>query len=396
MSLNNPFKIKTRESAVTKTETIYSAELPSTSAFTEMEGTPWVGTVFNQILGVDDEPRQLDIQLDPTLQQYRKIHDFEFLLDGSLDYSNDPATGIDTITANMAAYSVYTPEAGDMWLATMPGGDVGLFTVISSERDNYRQQSAHVVTAKLFSYPSSVELDNLDIKTVENLYFNGESKGLSVHPRDDRNGHVVDISKIVALYYDEFYDWDTETFLVPSENGDIIYDPAMASFMQSIMPRNYRNINPRVRLYNVENQSPKSNFKTILDLLMRSVSYPLKLIPNKLVSVPSMTFGSFNVRYNVALSKIDTVIYPSGIPINDTAAHTAADTDPYYICSKAFYESDVDNYTDLDKYVDMYLNGKAIQYNDLVPLVNSLPEATPLDRFYSFPVYFLLALNALR
>lgn len=394
MPINNPFAPTARPIPVIKTETIYAAELGELKQIVELEGTPWIGTVYNQILGVDDEPRQLDIQLDPTLQQYRKIEDYEFLLDGDLEYSTDNSTGIDTITASVVAYPAYVPEIGDMWLAMMPGGDVGLFVVTESTRSKYRAQSTHNVSLNLFSYPAAVELANLDIKTVETTYFNSNSKTLSIHPRDDRNGRAIDISKIVALYYDEFYDTDTETFLVPTDDNTLIYDPAITKFMSAIVPRNYRNINPRVRQYSVENYDYRKNFSTILDLLMRAVEYPRALLNNRMAVVDSNIFGAFNVHYNIALSKIDKVIYPKGIPVNGSPMEPFDTDDEYYICSQAFYEEDEANYTVLDTYVDKYLTGKEILYSDLVPIVNALPAATPLDRFYAFPVYFLLALTA--
>lgn len=394
MPINNPFAPTTRPAPVIKTETIYAAELDELKQIVELEGTPWIGTVYNQVLGIDDEPRQLDIQLDPTLQQYRKIEDYEFLLEGELDYTTDNSTGLDTITASVIAYPAYVPEIGDMWLATMPGGDAGLFVVTESTRSTYRALATHNVSLNLFSYPSAVELANLDIKTVENTYFNANSKTLSIHPRDDRNGRAIDIAKIVALYYDEFYDTDTETFLVPTDDDTLVYDPAITKFMSAVIPRNYRNINPRVRQYSVENYDYRKNFSTILDLLMRAVEYPRALLNNRMTEIDSNIFGAFNVHYNIALSKIDKVIYPKGIPVNGSGEVPFDADDTYYICSQAFYEEDEANYTVLDTYVDKYLTGKEVLYSDLVPIVNALPDATPLDRFYAFPVYFLLALTA--
>ena len=66
------------------TATQYSEPREELKIVKQLEGTPWEGTYYQQILRDDDSPISLDLLVDPTIQQYRKIERYNFLLQGEL------------------------------------------------------------------------------------------------------------------------------------------------------------------------------------------------------------------------------------------------------------------------------------------------------------------------
>ena len=221
-----------------QTSTRYEPIEGQYKAITAIEGTPLEGTYFNQVLGGVDQPRVLDLSLDPTLQQYRKINRFPLMMESDLSISNDAQSGMITVTGSAIVHPGITPNYGDMFIATLPDENIGLLYIKNAERVTYTKTSAYKVEVGLFAILTESQKDNLDLKTVEEYYFDNETKAISNTPHHTTSLLKVNVGKLVAMYYDEFYDSQSETILVPDDTYRV-YDPNMAKFLVCLSWKRY-------------------------------------------------------------------------------------------------------------------------------------------------------------
>lgn len=387
------------DSPQVETATQYGTPEEPLKVINNLEGTPWKGTYYQQVLREDDSPGPLDLLLDPTLQQYRRINVFDMLLQGELDITDDGAGGISGITGEVLIYPQIVPNAGDHFVAKIGDGTEVIMVLSDIVRLNYVSTSAHTATVTFYDYNTSALSDNLDVKVVEEVWWSAEKLELSNNPLAKEQHRVVDISKLLRVYYDEFFDKYTETFLYPSdvagEEQLRIYDPWVTEFLDKVIPRAMRANLPKARTYTVDNGQYKPTFLSVWDMLLTRTCYSMDTIIQQVDVVSTSEFSSFDVYYNVYSSPIDRVLWPR----TKSTLHSSPSGDdpakPFYVLSEAFYTEDSENYTDLDECVAKYLSGEGNVYNDLVPLVNNVPNLTPQERFHQIPVWFLLAMAAI-
>lgn len=359
-----------------------------------IEGSPVVVTYYQQILREHDIPKQIDLLLDPTQQEYRKINHAELMFQGELNYSSDPATGTVTVTGDIQLYPSMVPNNGDHFLMRMADGTQGIFVIRETERLTYLNKPAFSASIALFQVATQVYLDNLELKTTQINYFSSRTKELGTHPYENGT-RSIDIAKLIRLYYDEFIDDNTQTFLLPEQEfKERVYDPLLVEFCNKVFPRHLRGVNPRVQMYNCEVGQPFKNLESVWDLIMTRTDYARDRVVKQYRKVSAFEFSTVTIHYNVATSTIDKVVWPLNYDLPYTEVMNDLTGQPYYVLSQAFYERDEANYTQLDQFVSNYISGQDIQYADLIEPVNALLAASPLERFYQIPLYFVLAMNA--
>lgn len=395
-SFQNPITKKDNEASIT-TQTVYNDPKNTPTTITEINGTKWEGTYYQQILKQDDIPRNLDLQLDPSLQQYRKINNAIVYLSGPPTFTINQSTGDSEITATAIMFPSIVPNKGDHFVAKLNDGNFYIFYVENQTPLKFNKNTAHEIDLKLFSVYDQRYIDNLNVKTVEIAYYNDNDSSLS-HKAPSKT-KPVDIAKIVRVYFDYFYDPFTQTFVYPDEDNKI-YDPFVVEFMDSIIPRDLMLTMPDIRVYSTNNTEYKNDSKSIYSLLLQRICYPLKSInktSSQMRQVSVSDFTSLGVYGNIGTSDFDKVVWPKGVRTLNSKALCDIDTDAlsdYYVASKAFYEKDEPRYTVLDQFIARYINNVEIKYNEIVDPVNQLYENDDKkELFYQLPVYLVLALK---
>jgi len=383
-----------REVPEIDTSTQYGSATEPLKIISAIEGTVWRADFFLQLLRDDDSSSPLDLGIDPTLQQYIKVHNYELMLQGDLTFEADDGQGNSTVTGEGLLYPGIVPNVNDHFVADLSDRGKCLFIIKEVTRLSYAANTAHRIEFELYEILSVSSAENLALKTVEERYFDNVNKDLSLTARTSSAGRTVDIGKLVAYYNDEFFNERSETILYP-DDGKLIYDPFVAEFWSKVVPRVLRGSQPKPKLYSVKNGKYRKKISTIWDLLLTATCYGKDSIPRQTENVATSAFSSDSIHYSLSTSPIDSVAYPKSIPTLRTDGLTPVDeAEPYYVLSKAFYDSDEANYTVLDKFVHDFLMGTRPDYSSLVDPVNNLPNLTPEERFYQLPVYFLLLKSA--
>lgn len=384
---------------IPETTSVYEGEAPQLIDGIQYQGDPWQGTWYSQLLDTDDVPQRLDLQLSPTIQQYVKIVNYVVLQSSSLTPSTDENI-ITELTAEVVLYPGVTPNRGDHFVAPMSDGRVGLFVVTNFERTGYYKQQTHQVTLELVDYMSEVYQANLDLKTVQTLYFdpnNPLSPGTTAQVTLQRYDTASKLMEIVNWWWDEFYDLTTRTGIHPGwEASGRSYDASVVEFLTKIIPYDVYKYLPKLFNYPIPSQNYKKQFSSVWDILIDGETTHLRRIDRYVTTASIAEFRAQYVYSAVGFSHVDQVIIPSKqstlIGYNSYLVNERVD-DATYVMSPGFYEGKVQEMTPLELIVYKAITQQSFTLEEVVKEIEYLYDAPKEKQFYRIPVIIWLLLR---
>lgn len=356
-----------------------------------LNGSPWDVTYYNQVLRTNDTPRQLDTGIDPSLQQYVRIKNYNLMTTEGIDFDYDPATGISDLTGAGEMWPGQAPHIGDMFVAKMKGNRMGLFVIKTAVPMQYLAYTGYRVTYELFDYHDDNYQADLDRKVIKEMYFDADKQGCcdAISDKEQITDVGLVLSRLVQWYYDEYYDLMTETALYP--RGSKTYDPFVVRFFREIVNRNLRGYNPLLTQYSCENGMYKKNIRTIFDLMIDNNAYGMGFVSKKMKTAYSSAFLTGSVYNNIGTTAVREVIWP----LEDqtlspgSSGFLAGET---YVFSEAFYTADLVNMDIVEKMVYEGMRGTKPDIGELTAFIDSLESQTTEKRFYYIPVAIYLLL----
>jgi len=381
------------------TSSVYEGETKQLIEGIQYNGDPWKGTWYSQLLDEDDIPQRLDLKLSPTIQQYVKIVDFVVLQSSELSPSTDENI-ITELTAEAVLYPSVTPNRGDHFVAPMSDGRIGLFVVTALERTGYYAQRTHQVTLELVDYMNETYQANLDLKTVQTLYFdpaNPLSPGTSSQATLQRYDTASKLMELVHWWWDEFYDLTTRTGIHPGyEDSGRTYDAEVIEFLTKILPYDIYKQLPKLFNYPIPSQTYKKQFSSVWDILVDGEVTHLKRIDRYVRTTPIAEFRAQYVYSAVGFSHVDRVIIPSKqstlVGYNAVIAEETVLSDTY-VMSSGFFEEKVQEMTPLELIVYKAITQQSFTLEEVVQEIDYLYEAPLEKQFYRIPVMIWLLLR---
>lgn len=379
--------------AVIDTRTVYESE-EFGRAYTVLEGSPWEVTLYNQVLGPDDAPMQLDLSIDPSLQSYHKIKSYLIMVTDELEHTTDPETRITEAVGGGQVYPGVAINNFDMVTARMQGGRTGLFIMKLSERHSYYGPTAWDVTYELYDFLSDAQLANLESKVVDTFVFDQARVGcsdvlLSEAEADKQFSIRLTQLRLYQWYCDEFMDHLTGTFLYePKDHGTRVYDPQCVEFMTKLIGSKLRDGRTPAIRYATPNGQDRRRFRTVFDTLMDGEYYSLRRIYRTMRYVNTTAFRSPGVYYNIANTPIEEVLYPQDEPVLRSGVSKPAEGT--YVFSQAFYQGDLENQTTIEQIVTRVLQGERppiIEISECLDKVETMPKH---ELYYTIPVLLWL------
>ena len=117
---------------------------PLNSLITHVEGASRIVDYYSQIVSGNEEPQKYSPDLAPHLQQYREIYDFEIKqTDFSFDFDDKSQEATATGTATI--YPPLIPNYGDVFIADIGNGMVGLFALTRIQKKSIFKQACYEV-----------------------------------------------------------------------------------------------------------------------------------------------------------------------------------------------------------------------------------------------------------
>lgn len=389
--LNTPEPVPTRD-IVTATQ--YKEKLADGStvqSVASIEGVEWKVVAFNQVLGADDAPRQLDLGLDPSLQQYLRIRNFSLFLQGDgLEYERDTTTGIGNVTGAAQTYPGVTIQPGDHFVGIDENGKKLLMIASDVRELSWKNNTSYEFTVKLFNYAEDRFLNNLDIKSIKTYYYSVEG-AICGNPltdeelqlaSEDANGMIIEL---VDLYYDQFFDKSVQSFAAPYEDHTLVYDGSVSNFFIRLVGSEWRGTHPRAINYTVESKEYRDKVETIWDVLMMGTRIWRNRV-NTRYDIRSVEEYRSDYTFNhLSHSHFTNVVAPAKVA-SVVADGDEASADGFYVFSEGFYDQDNHRVDKFESVLLAAMAGTVPSIKNVYELIEEMQSKDKLKQFYEIPV----------
>jgi len=301
------------------TASSYSSFQYQGALITQLDGTPWQCTYFNQYLGKDDPIINSNDVQDPTLKQYLKIENFELRATSSLESNLDTSLGISVVTGESNVYPVITPQAGDIFFAIIQGNTYGVFEVTAVSRASQFKESVWSITYNQISYLNPDKQAYYEQYVVNRLIFDVSLLDYNTNPlktESEYNQYTTKnqiILDLIQEYYLQFFDYYSSTFILPEniKSPALTYDPFIVKFFNSFVKTEWlQGLNFPIE-YDLKCSFLYQPFSTVFDAITKQSNAVLKHAVKQMTTLSSNSFSAPFQRHNLQVSPIDYVIYPN-------------------------------------------------------------------------------------
>lgn len=381
-----------------ETTTIYQG-VEEVEVSTSLEGSDWAITYFSQYLGEDDTPRRLDNALDPSLQQYVKIKNYNLKVTGELDTSIGDYN-ISTTSGSANMWPGVPPNRWDMFVGRMSDGMVGLFTITEQPQPlNFNRYSAWSVEYELVGYIDNEHADaiDLEVKTIRTTVFNDENPGC---PGEAVNAAVTEttirerISELLSSLYEQSYDLKSKTLLYTDSDNRKWYDGQVVDFIRSMVSFDMLGRRPMPVGYSTPSGEYEQTYETIYDVLRHSDWNRSSWITDSAAKVNTGAFSSEFILSGIfMLTHVSGCLHPGDNKV--LATGLAAGSEFTYVFRPAFYTETTLDMTPLELDVYKVLKGETIDLTAAFERINNIYNWTEDEVFFHVPVYIWLLLKHL-
>lgn len=218
--------------------TIYNNDVKLNRIVNYISGMKWSVTYFSQLLDVGETTRTPDKNIPVTSQQYRRINNFQIVLNSGLDQDAP-----DNISGNAVINMGISPLKDDVFIATLTGGRQAVFIITLVEMKKYNLHRVFDVEFKLFKFlDDDVDLYNmLLLKTVKELEFNrnhlteNTTPILEVKDIEDRRVLKSKLNEIIKHYLINFVHSKSNVLSLPVTSNSTYTDSMLNDFLLDII-----------------------------------------------------------------------------------------------------------------------------------------------------------------
>jgi len=374
-------------------------ELDYISNFTA--GMQWDVTYFNQDKDVNDNPQMPDINISPTLLQYKKIKNLILFLETPIEQTDpNEITGTGIISAG------FVPFFGDPFFATLYGGREAVFVITKVTKKQYNLNDVYYVEFKLFMFLDTDSIQYRDIinKTIRTYVYDKDYATTYSAPiilesdYKDKLDLNKELENIKDFYFRRFLDKEKNVILLPTE-FDNYYDQYVFKFIMQIFDFNISDT-----YYNKFNRlSLDTEHYSIYDYLIDRNVNNFALIEKQLnFNIVRLDFNSPFLRhcYGLGINRIidkyddittyydDKNILPNPLG-SDNELELLKVEDNYYVLSDNFYTNN-NELGLIEQAIKDYMDGKTIEINTLYDLINNYKYWTTLHQYNILPILYLL------
>lgn len=396
-----------------KTSTLFNKDNALDRILQNIKGNRWTVDYFLQLRDINDTLVALDTRVPISMQKYHKIERLDLIMQSPITQDE-----IKNITGEAIINAGFTPNAFDMFKATLTGGREALFVINEVNKRTYNIHETYVVSFKIFCI---IDTTDENIRYWHNL----QEKVMKTYVYD--KDHLLDYSAPVILqadykkkvelrtalppiidyYFRTFINYDKNVIAVPTEVS-IYTDLYLNRFLESILDQTDHEVMSRLQNLSFE-IGPDSKIYTIWDVILQRDINLLKIVKHNLdFRFNPYTLSNYVTRQMNYLG-VDFMVkevddnHDIKIPYRDISSNREEDyQEPlsenkkgYYVLSEAFYKRDLVNCGYFEKLVMKYLNQEIVNSSELdKPLVEYTSWSTR-DQFYLIPILIVLVRDAI-
>lgn len=279
-----------------------------------VQGSSWLVTFYQQILGADSELSPHDVNRPAAYQQYRKILGLELMVTSPLQHSQDSQSKEFEVTGSAIAYGFLKPNAGDTFVATVDNGRLAIFNIIRSEKTTFMAHANYQIDYKLTAYVDDVLVGDLNNKSVEQFQFVKSLMSEGQYPLLGLDtfalyGGLSDLfGDLASLYFRDFFSVQRQTLLVPDQTVDT-YDHFLNKAVVDLVATDESADLPLIRLPAVEGDLAMCNV-TFWDALLRTNKSLLVTGIQRAGLVPTLSFRNYPHLTGIYYTGIRSIVYP--------------------------------------------------------------------------------------
>lgn len=417
---------------------------PRRMLITHIEGFKWVVDYYSQFISDDSELSAQQINRSEVYQQYLNIREFEMRVQSPLQPSQDTNGKEFTYTGSAAVYPGISVNLGDMFIADIGDGRLGVFVVNNVEQKSILRDTSYVIEYNLKDFLTPQIQDDLRKKVsktvtfLKDFYLYGKNPLLVDSELKVYETIKTRIQELSQLFFGTFYNVNHSTFILPIPD-ETIYDPYVTSVMKRLVSLEVDSRYRQVKVLNVDRADKYHHF-TLWDALMERKMSILDHCFTKATPMPTGVFPSIpllgSIRYSgirrciqgtrdgverlhnarsaaynrqidltsvytgdaakgVYPSDIEPTLDPDNLTINVITAYAQSDFDEY-VFSSHFYLGDEVRMSEIERMAYTYLKSDTLHLPNLVKLTDSVKFMNLLDQFYYIPVVLILLNDAVK
>ena len=424
-----------------------------------IEGSPWTLEFWlSQVLSGDSPLQGQQLTSHAIHQQYHAIIGMEIRVQGSLSHSQDAASSESTVTGSAHVFPFLIANVGDMFVARLFDGSIGIFQVTRSEKLSIMKESAYAIDYILVGRNDKARYDDLMRKIVKRSYFNrdflyhGQNPILTEEAFDTLKFLQRTYHQINQSFFDSFFSVEYATLLVPGQMQPT-YDKFLLNAVLGMVDQRSHDRIKYIRNLNVQDDNLMRS-RSIWDVLRSRDRNQMYDIFTKVGVVPAESFTKQPIFEGIRYSGIRKVIYPLDPPFHvDSASSTIVKmpftgmvdggeknnafksykerkqkfedsqlepgqdpvvvtdedvyrelgikpvfSDDYYVFSKAFYDNDTAPFAQskMEVLVNRYIDGESISYAELRDLAKNVHCWSVVEKYFYTPVLMVLIGSIIR
>ncbi|MNF25506.1 hypothetical protein D3C84_61230 [compost metagenome] len=436
--------------------TIDTEYVPSSAILVWAQGSTWTVDYYAQALGTSVEPKPLDLHLSPIEQQYRLLRKVPLKVTEALSWTmQDAQSTVMVGTGGGYTYPFMPAQVGDMFVANVGDGRVGLFTITSSTPATVLRDSVYKCEWIMVSLAEPLQMENLASKIIQTMYFSQNSLegGCGPFVTSEELARIESyqetLQELIRRYFTDFLSLDHFSLLVPDQIRKTYDHFVVKAMLKMISPQE----EPRIRKVREQNVMGDLVMKqpTIYDAVLRGDPVQLYGSTERVHLVSTANFRGSPLLQAIGYTGIPYIVYPQDAPTDVDSQYDQRDvnrpvglpmregrprrpepgeyrtqaerdpvffraipddvvdipiwkkpatihpvvTDDFYVLSEAFYREGLGQ-SKLELLVRQFLNRESLheeQFNDMLATVYDWDN---LERYYYHPLVIALLKTKLR
>ena len=354
----------------------------------------WEVTYFHRNITSDEHLTQFDPDLDPSLQDYNRIDDFELKVDNPITGDTNYFTGSAFLDAD------FIPNPNDVFIAKILDGKSILFQVRSVEKNDYNNDRIFKILFELYAEiageddPIIVTLLN---STVNEFVYNKDYRKTRTQPLykkeevNDRQTFYKILNGLMESWNRDFINPDTNFFIGYKRGNSVVYDPQLETFIRDTIGMD--NLNPKVEIVELEDKKI-----SILDYIIKENIAKTRIEKFLYYTYPGDVYKDpylFSLAYIQVDEFVDVnreaVLPPVNEIVDDYFPKVEDET---YVFRKSVYDEllnpdfNLNNitYTKFEQTIIAMMNGSPIDKKILANLTERVYNLEDRERFYFIPI----------
>lgn len=417
---------------------------PLSSLITFVEGYNWTVDYYSQVIGKDSQLLGQDPALPKQYQQYKLIKSLSLKADTPITWNQDTVSKSFTAQGASTMHSTLIPNNGDMFVADVGDGRLGVFQVNTTTKKSLLKQSVYTLEYTLIYFvdeqkAKKADLDNKVIQTLHyarDLLAHGQAPVITSDEFKDVSDLHVLYNEIIDNYMNWFFSRETKTLLVPGQEV-MVYDAFLTTFVSKILNTDDHKYVRELLLLNCGDDDVLREDQ-LYTAIEKKNARTLELSNRYMGVVSTGLFSANALMGSIRHSRVSYVVYPMGKQetadkgfnnlseklaigydylqsksrpgdIQDIITDNVIDylnvldrpiikpihSDGTYVFSEAFYKNEAVQ-SMLEILVLKFLNDKDNSPKDIHTVASKYHNWGTMERFYYLPIILCLIKSVIR